>query len=166
MRSEIGICKGGTKGDGTFVGGSRDLMNDKTTIRTTTVLLGLALFLTSCFVSCMAASTWGRTSPSSLATSSRAVLAKLLKASKTPTLVRHLASASMPSRTLNTIRVDSGGNSFRIAFTARDDALRTTSPLSMYRSKSSGRNGSSMGPIGGPMILARDWKPTAPDSRS
>ena len=87
--------------------------------------------LTSCLVSCIAASIFGRVAPSCAATASRAGVTKDLKASNTPTLVRHLPFSRMVSNVLNTMRVDSGGKIFKMALTAVVAALRTTSPLSI-----------------------------------
>lgn len=122
--------------------------------------------LTSCLVSCIACSTFGKRSPNSEATASFAETTKLLKASRTPTLVRHLPVSKMLSRCLNTIRVDSGGNNFRMDLTAAIAADRTTSPLSMYSSKRTGSERSKIGAMAAPMILAKDWKAIAADSRS
>lgn len=104
--------------------------------------------------------------PSSAATASRADVTKVLKASNTPTLVRHFPFSRIVSSVLNTMRVDSGGKSFKTALTAAVAALRTTSPLSIYSSNKIGKESRRMGATGGPKILAKDWKAMAADSRS
>lgn len=121
---------------------------------------------TSCFVSCIAASIFGRTTANSAATASLAEDTKERKASRTPTFVRHFPASKIISRARKTTRVASGGNNLRIAFTAAPAAMRTTSPLSMYSSKMTGRDGNNSGAAGAPSTFARDWKAIAEDSRS
>jgi len=62
--------------------------------------------------------------------------------------------------------MDSGGKSCKIALAADFAAVRTTSPLSAYKSNRMGREGSSRGAAGAPRIEASDWKAIAADSRS
>ena len=111
---------------------------------------------TSFLVSCIADSTLGRTTPSSAATGSLARGTKPLRASRTPTLVCHLPFSRISSRLRNTIRVDSGGNRFRMALVAFTAAERTTSPLSAYKSKRMGSDGSNRGALAVPRIEASD----------
>src|SRR5258708_11300122 len=89
----------------------------------------------------MAAVTAGKIVASSAATASSALLTNVLIASSAPVFARHLPFSKTPSSVLKTNRVDSGGNSFKIAFVAAAAAWRTTSPLSMWRSKSVEREG-------------------------
>lgn len=64
------------------------------------------------------------------------------------------------------IRVDSGGTDLRMDFTAVEAAVRTTSPLSMYKSKIMGKEGRRKGVYEGPQIVASELKATTADSRS
>ena len=161
MGSNVGIGECRAERCGTLYCGGRNLIQTNNEIGICEVHQ-----LTSCLVSCMADSTFGKRLPNSAATASFAVTTKLLKASRTPILVLHLPASKMLSRCLNTTRVDSGGNNFKIDLTAEVAADRTTSPLSMYNSKRIGSEGSNIGTIAAPIILAKDWKAIAADSRS
>ena len=103
---------------------------------------------------------------SSVATASSAPITNVLIASSAPAFARHLPFSMTPSSILKTNRVDSGGNSFKIAFVAAAAAWRTTSPLSMKRSKNVGRDESKTGAAEGPRTAAKDWNAMAADSRS
>src|ERR1700753_3857910 len=73
---------------------------------------------TSDLVSCIAASTLGKISPSWFATWILAVGTKLLMASNIPTFPFHLAFSRFSSRFLKINRVDSGGKSLIMALAA------------------------------------------------
>lgn len=107
-------------------------------------------------MSCIAPSTFGRTSPNWAATASLAGTTKLFMASKTPTFVRHFPPSNIFSKVSNTMRVDSGGHNFKMDLTADVAAKRTTSPLSIYRSNKMGREGSNRGMHGEPRMVARE----------